>query len=109
MALRVNKDNFKSQVLDASGLVLVEFYSDSCIPCKQMAPILSELEEEFEDKVKIFKVNVNFDDYLSSTYEVLASPTILFFQQGIERDRIRRVAKKAELVDKIHNLLQEER
>ncbi len=107
MALRVNKDSFKSQVLDSDRLVLVEFYSDSCIPCKQMAPILAEVEDEFEDQVKIFKVNVNFDDYLSSRYKILASPTILFFQQGIERDRIKRVVKKTELIDKIKDLIQD--
>ena len=44
MAARVNQENFQQEVLEAKGLVLADFYSDSCIPCKRLSPILSELE-----------------------------------------------------------------
>ncbi|MFR6586544.1 MAG: thioredoxin family protein [Ruminococcus sp.] len=45
MAARVNQENFQQEVLEAKGLVLADFYSDSCIPCKRLSPVLSELEE----------------------------------------------------------------
>ena len=60
MAARVSKDNFEAEVLQASIPVLVEFYSDSCIPCKQMSPILGDIEDDYEDRLKVVKVNATF-------------------------------------------------
>lgn len=59
MPQRVSKDNFQSEVLSADTLVLADFYSDSCIPCKRLSPVLFELEKEYEGKLKIAKINVN--------------------------------------------------
>ena len=71
----------KPRSLDADLPVVVEFYSDSCIPCKQLSPILGGLEDDYEDQVKVVKVNVNFDAGLAQKYEVAASPTLLFYQR----------------------------
>ena len=60
MALRINAENFEEKVLKADKPVLVDFYSDTCIPCKQMAGILGDIEDEHEDTVYIYKVNVNY-------------------------------------------------
>lgn len=97
MALRVNDDNYETEVLQSVLPVLAEFYSDSCIPCKQLAVVLSELEEEMENQVKIVKVNVNFCPELAERYRVMASPTILFYKDGKELHRITGLVKKAEL------------
>ena len=70
MAARVSKDNFEAEVLQASIPVLVEFYSDSCIPCKQMSPILGDIEDDYEDRLKVVKVNANFDGELAEQYSV---------------------------------------
>ena len=105
MAVRVNEGNFDKEVLKAQLPVLVEFYSDSCGPCKQMAPIIGDLEEEYEEQIRIVKVNVNFDITLADTYHVGASPTILFFRNGLELQRIRGVVNKIELEDIIKTIL----
>jgi thioredoxin 1 len=105
MAQRVGSADFEEKVLKSSIPVVVEFYSDSCIPCKQMAPILGDIEDDYEDKVSVYKVNVNFDSDLASTYQVMASPTILFFKDGQETDRIRGLAKKEALVEIVEKIL----
>lgn len=97
MAARVSKDNFEAEVLQASIPVLVEFYSDSCIPCKQMSPILGDIEDDYEDRLKVVKVNANFDGELAEQYSVMVSPTILFFKDGKEAERVRGLIKKPEL------------
>lgn len=97
MAIRVNEENFEKEVLKSEIPVLVEFYSDSCIPCKRLSPILGDLEEEYEDKLKVVKVNVNFDEKLAQDYDVLASPTMVFFKNGEEINRIRGLKKKNEI------------
>ena len=84
MAARVSKDNFEAEVLQASIPVLVEFYSDSCIPCKQMSPILGDIEDDY-------------DGELAEQYSVMVSPTILFFKDGKEAERVRGLIRKPEL------------
>lgn len=105
MALRVNGEQFSEKVLESDIPVLVEFYSDSCIPCKQLSPILGDLEDEYEDRLAVVKVNVNFEQQLAGQYDILASPTILFFKGGEEKKRIRGLVKKAELEDAVKEVI----
>ena len=82
MALRINAENFEEKVLKADKPVLVDFYSDSCIPCKQMAGILGDIEDENEDDIYIYKVNVNYDRELAEKYKVMSFPTEICFVNG---------------------------
>lgn len=104
MAARVNTENFEQEVLNSNKLVLTDFYSDSCIPCKRLSPVLSELEKKYGDSLKVVKVNINFDSVLMEKYEVQASPTIIFFKDGQEQLRLRGAVKKSEIVDEIEKL-----
>ena len=97
MAARVSKDNFEAEVLQASIPVLVVYYYESCIPCYQMSPILGDIEDDYEDRLKVVKVNANFDGELAEQYSVMVSPTILFFKDGKEAERVRGLIKKPEL------------
>ena len=87
MALRINEENFEEKVLKADRPVLVDFYSDTCIPCKQMAGILGDIEDENEDAIYIYKVNVNYDKDLAARYKVMAAPTVIAFVNGEEKVR----------------------
>ena len=106
MAKRVGSAEFEAEVLKEKLPVIVEFYSDSCIPCKQLSPILGGIEDDYEDQVKVVKVNVNFDADLAGEYQVMASPTILFFKDGKEVDRIRGLVKRPELEGKVKSILE---
>ena len=97
MAKRVSGADFQAVVLDEKLPVLAEFYSDSCIPCKQLSPILGGIEDDYEDQLKVVKINVNFDADLAQKYEVAASPTILIFKDGAEVRRVRGLIKRPEL------------
>lgn len=105
MAARVSTDTFEAEVLKSEKPVLVEFYSDSCIPCKQMSPILGDIEDDYEEQLKVVKVNVNFDADLAADYSVMASPTILFFKDGAEVQRLRGLQKKADLEAVVKTLI----
>jgi thioredoxin 1 len=108
MAARIGKDNFIAAVLESDLPVLVEFYSDSCIPCKQMSPILGAIEDDYEDRLKVYKINVNFEGELAAEYEVMASPTLIFFKGGTEVERLRGLVKKPELLKHVETLLEGE-
>ncbi len=92
----ITKDTFESEVLNSDAPVLLEFYSDSCVPCKRMSPILAMLEEE-QPGWKLVKINITFGAELARSYKVMSSPTFLFFKGGKECGRIGGVVKKEEL------------
>ena len=96
MALRANGENFDKEVLGSELPVLVDFYSDSCIPCKMLAPVLSQIENEHSE-IKVVKVNVNFDIELAERFEVQAAPTLIFFKNGEEKARHRGAVRKDEI------------
>ena len=97
MAVRVNAETFAAEVLQAEGLVLVDFYSDSCVACKKLAPVLGNAEDDYEDKIKVYKVNTNFDVELAEQYEVQSNPTLILFKDGQEKDRKVGALKQADL------------
>jgi len=98
MPARVNKENFDAKVLSSEIPVLVDFFSDSCVPCKKIAPVLSELESEYADRLKIVKVNVNFDEELAVKYNIEATPTLLLLNKGDEVSRLKGAVSKDEIV-----------
>ena len=104
MVLRVSKDNFSAEVLSEEKLVIADFYSDSCVPCKRLSPVLAELEEEYPDNVKFVKINVNFDVELAEKYGVQSSPTLIFFKNGEEQTRRTGLIKKSEISGIINEL-----
>ena len=82
---------------DESLPVLVDFYSDSCVACKKLAPVLGNAEDDYEDKVKVYKVNTNFDVELAEQYEVQSNPTLILFKDGQVKDRKVGAMKQADL------------
>ncbi len=94
---RVNEADFTKEVLEADTVVIADFYSDSCIPCKHVGIELSELDEERED-VKIVKINVNFDKPLAEKYGITATPTLIYFKGGEEKQRVTGRKSKKDIV-----------
>jgi thioredoxin 1 len=96
MAERINADNFDQKALQ-SGLTLIDFYSDSCVPCKRMSPVLAELEETYEGKIFVGKVNIAYDTPIAEKYQVSKTPTFLFFKDGEVVESLSGIQKKADM------------
>lgn len=87
MAERINEEVFQEKVLKNYGAVLVEFYSDSCVACKRLSPVLADAEERYADQVAVYKVNTNYESGLAERFEITANPTLVIFRRGIEQER----------------------
>ena len=97
---QVNSERFES-VLKNGGAVLADFYSETCVPCKRMAPVLEELDNELGGRVKIVKINVAEEDGQARKYGVQAVPTFIMFRNGSESSRIVGAVPKSELAELI--------
>ena len=86
MPKEINKADFNEEVLKGDLPVLVDFWASWCGPCKVMAPILEELEDELKGKLKIVKVDTEAGDNmdLATEYGVMSLPTMKVFKNGAE-------------------------
>lgn len=100
--IKLNDSNFKQQI--ASGIVLVDFWAEWCMPCKMMAPILNEVADEVSNGVKVCKLNVDQAKQTAAKYNVRSIPTIIVFKNGKEVKRIVGVKQKGFILNQITNL-----
>mgnify|MGYP004458630149 FL=1 len=103
MELKLNSENFESEVLNANETVLVDFYADWCGPCKMMTPVIEELAEELQGKAKVGKINVDESTDTATQYDVMSIPTIIIFKNGKEVKRFIGVRDKQELLKEVVN------
>lgn len=85
--VNVGKDNFETEVRQASLPVLVDFWAPWCMPCKMMEPILSQLALDYAGKLKVAKVNIDEEMELAHQFEIESVPTMLVFKNGEIVDR----------------------
>ena len=95
--LALTQENFAREVLQSSVPVLVDFWAEWCGPCKMIAPILDELADEYEGRVRIGKVNIDEQQGVAAEYGIRAIPTLLLFDKGQVADQIVGLRSKRDL------------
>ena len=80
--ISVEDNNFKEKVLESKQPVLCDFWAEWCGPCKQISPILSEISQEYENKITIAKINIDNNPEVPSKYGIMSIPTLILFNNG---------------------------
>jgi thioredoxin 1 len=78
----LTEENFEQEVINAEMPVLVDFWAEWCMPCKMVAPVLEEIADDYEGKLKVGKLNVDSEGEIAMKYNVVSIPTILLFKDG---------------------------
>ncbi len=93
----LTKENFDQEVLKSAKPVLVDFWAEWCGPCKMLAPVLDELAQEYNGRVRIGKLNIDDFQDLAVQFGVKSIPTLLMFQQGQVTDQMVGARSKRDL------------
>jgi len=90
----VTDDTFEDEVVNAEGPVLVDYWADWCGPCKMIAPILDEIAEQYEGKLKIAKLNIDENPNTPPKFGIRGIPTLMLFKNGnVEATKVGAVSK----------------
>jgi thioredoxin 1 len=103
--LTITDANFESEVLKNKKPVLVDFWAPWCGPCQMMGPIIEEVAKDMGEKAAIGKLNVDENQVAAEKYGVSSIPTIIFFKNGEEVERMIGVRGKDELIKKLEELI----
>jgi len=80
--IELSKENFEKEVMDGNVPVLIDFYADWCGPCKMIAPVIEEIDIEYDDKVKVCKVNIDDEAEIAASFGVTSIPTVIVLKDG---------------------------
>lgn len=101
--IEIKNNEFRSEIED--GIVLVDFYAQWCGPCRMISPVLEQLYEEYDGKVKFVKVDIDVNPETAKEYGVMSIPNLLIFKDGELADRLLGFKPKQTLQQWINNYL----
>src|SRR6266542_3497356 len=86
--VKVTSATWEKDVLQAEGLVLVDFWAVWCGPCQMVAPVVEEMAAEYAGKLKVVKLNTDENPDTASKYRIMGIPTLMFFKNGAAVDQV---------------------
>lgn len=98
-------ENFAREVLESEEPVMVDFWAEWCGPCRMLSPIVSELAQEHEAKVKVCKLNVDENPETASQFGIMSIPTVIFFKNGTVVNKVVGLCSKSDLKKQLDDLL----
>jgi thioredoxin 1 len=104
-AIIATDETFQTDVLNSEILTLVDFWAAWCAPCRIISPVLEQLAEQYEGRLRLVKLNVDENPWAATKYGIQAIPNLIFFRNGKAVDQVVGAGPKAELVRRIEALL----
>jgi thioredoxin 1 len=101
----VKEADFKEVVLDSKLPVLVDFWAPWCGPCRMVAPVVEEIAQQYEDKVKVVKLNTDENPQIASQYGIRSIPTLMVFKDGQKQEMVVGAVPKTTLSNTLEKYL----
>lgn len=105
MAKDITDSNFQQEVINSGKPALLDFWAEWCGPCRMISPIIEELAKEYGDKIVIGKVNVDYNNEITTQFGIRSIPTMLFFKNGEVVDKIVGAVPRSTIEEKLKTLL----
>lgn len=105
--VKLTSENFQEEVMSSDLPVLVDFYAEWCGPCKMIAPIIDELAESYDGKIKIGKLDIDQASDIAGSHGVMSIPTIIFFKNGEKVEESAGALDKGQLEELIQKVIAE--
>lgn len=104
-AAQVTDSTFEKEVLESETPVLVDFWAPWCGPCRMVAPVVDEISEQYEGKVKVVKVNTDENPSVASQFGIRSIPTLMIFKGGQRVDMVVGAVPKTTLASTLEKYL----
>lgn len=92
---------FEPEVVEEGGVVLVDFGAEWCHPCKQLDPVVEELAEEWDGRIRVMKLDIDTNVDSTMKYQVMGVPTLILFKDGEPVERLTGFMPKKKILDKL--------
>ena len=97
----ITDNNFNKNVVETTGVVVVDFWAQWCGPCRKLTPLLEQIQNEFKDKIKIFKIDADKNINSAKEYGISSLPTVLIFKDGEVKEIMAGMMQKSAIISNI--------
>lgn len=102
--INLTAENYEAEVLQSDIPVIVDFYADWCGPCQTVLPIIAAMDQKYEGKAKICKINIDEQKKLAISNKVMSIPTLFFIKGGEIKERVNGALSQSEIESKLEAL-----
>nr|WGH13036.1 Thioredoxin [Echinothamnion sp.] len=103
--IQVVDSDFNSEVIKSSKIVLVDFGAPWCGPCRMIAPIINEISKEYENVIKVVKINTDSNASIAAEYNIRSIPTLMIFKNGIKVDTVIGAVPRSTLLNTLNKYI----